>query len=58
MCISKEKTVHNYVDVIVKVLEETSKLTQWSLYEFTNRALAGVGCQWLPVATNNLLIDD
>ena len=29
MCLSKEKVVRQYVDVIVKDLEENSKITQW-----------------------------
>ena len=26
------------------------------VYEITNRGLVGIGCQWLQMATNNLLI--
>ena len=27
------------------------------IYKITNGGLVGIGCQWLPMATNNLPID-
>ena len=27
------------------------------VYKVTNRGLEGIGCQWLPMATNNLVTD-
>ena len=31
---------------------------QMSVYKITNRGLEGIACQWLPVSTNNLPIDN
>ena len=31
---------------------------QMSVYKITNRGLVGIACQWLPVSTNNLPIDN
>ena len=31
---------------------------QMSVYKITNRGFVGIACQWLPVSTNNLPIDN
>ena len=36
---------------------ENYKLMMIPIYEIINRGLVGIVCQWLPMATNNLLID-
>ena len=36
---------------------ENYKLMMIPVYRITSRGLVGIGCQWLPMATNNLLID-
>ena len=36
---------------------ENYKLMMISVYKIANRGMVGIGWQWLPMATNNLLID-
>ena len=39
-------------------MEQYPKTTKkYPVYKITNRGLVGIGCQWLPIAINNLLID-
>ena len=44
LCISKEKAVRHYVDLIVKVFKENPKIAQGGRVLNANYRRAGVGC--------------
>ena len=46
-----------FIKFISLALHNHCLCIRYPIYKITNRGLVGIGCQWLPMATNNLPID-